>query len=150
LQNQAITANFRSLLTTTAGNRGNDNDGEQYMSGADKRGSERKASLNLLDYVLLNDAGEPYNRAMARTLNVSEKGILLETHIEIPPGQILLITLGLDEDLVEIKGRVTHSECCRTDTEKCCAGIEFLEMDDNDRRVLRRYLRAFNDENGEA
>ena len=118
------------------------------MSGADKRESERKPSLNLLDYVLLDPDGKPYNRAMARTLNVSEKGILLETHMEIPPGQMMLITLGLDDDLVEIKGRVTHSECCRTDAEKCCAGIEFLEMTDNDRRVLRRYLRAFNDENG--
>ncbi len=115
------------------------------MSGADKRRSERKNSLNLLDYVLLNEAGEPYNRAMARTLNVSEKGILLETHIELPTDQIMILTLGLEDDLVEIKGRVTHSDSCRTDTEKCCAGIEFIEMDENDIRVLRRYLRAFND-----
>ncbi len=116
------------------------------MSGADKRSSERKNSLNLLDYVLLNDKGEPYNRAMARTLNVSEKGILLETHIELPANQVLLLSIGLDDDIVEIRGKVTHSECCRTDTEKCCAGIEFIAMDDNDRRVLRRYLRAFNDQ----
>lgn len=116
------------------------------MSGADKRGSARKDSLNLLDYVLLNEKGEPYNRAMARTLNVSEKGILLETHIEVPKDQIMILTIGLDDDIVEIKGRVTHSECCRTDTEKCCAGIEFVAMDENDIKVLRRYLRAFNNQ----
>ena len=120
------------------------------MSGTDKRASERKPSLNLLDYVLLDSDGKPYNRAMARTLNVSEKGILLETHLDMLPGQMMLITLGLDDDLVEIKGRVTHSACCRTDVEKCCAGIEFLEMTDNDQRVLRRYLEAFNDENGNS
>jgi len=119
---------------------------EKFMSGADKRGSARKDSLNLLDYVLLNEKGEPYNRAMARTLNVSEKGILLETHIEVPKDQIMILTIGLDDDIVEIKGRVTHSECCRTDTEKRCAGIEFVAMDENDIKVLRRYLRAFNNQ----
>ncbi len=101
----------------------------------------RMESLNLLDYVLVDAKGEILSRAMGRTLNISEKGILLETHIPFEPGQVLLITIGLEEDLVDIKGLVKHAE--NRDDTTFSAGIEFLEIDGEGSRVLHNYLEAF-------
>jgi hypothetical protein len=101
----------------------------------------RKESLNLLDYVLVDEKGEIVTRAMGRTLNISAKGILLETHIQFEPGQVLLITVGLEEDLVDIKGLVKHAEM--RDDNTFSAGIEFLEFDGEGSRVLHNYLDAF-------
>lgn len=101
----------------------------------------RLDSLNLLEYVLLDEKGEIATRAMGRTLNISEKGMLLETHIPFEPDRILLITIGLEEDLVDLKGQVKHAE--PRDDKYFSAGIEFLEIDDEGSRVLRSYLEAF-------
>jgi hypothetical protein len=78
---------------------------------------------------------------MGRTLNISEKGILLETHIQFEPGQVLLISIGLEEDLVDLKGLVKHAEM--RDDMTFSAGIEFLEFDGESSRVLHNYLDAF-------
>ena len=101
----------------------------------------RLDSLNLLDYVLLDEKGNIETRAMGRTLNISEKGMLLETHIPFEPGRILLITIGLEEDLVDIKGQVKHAE--PRDDKYFSAGIEFIEIDGEGSRVLHSYLEAF-------
>jgi hypothetical protein len=106
-----------------------------------KRRYVRLESLNLLDYVLLGDKGEIVAHSMGRTLNISAKGIMLETHLPCTPGQHLLITIGLEEDLVDIKGKVKHAE--QQDEKIFRAGIEFVEIDDEGNRVLLNYLKAF-------
>lgn len=111
------------------------------MANQEHRKSARVASLNLLDYVVLGENGEPVARGMARTLNVSEVGLLLETHINLVLGQELLITIEFEEDLVELRGKVVHIGPC--DEQKYCSGIEFLEIDDVGRNILQRYLKAF-------
>lgn len=106
-----------------------------------QRRSIRMDALNLLEYVLLDDKGEIVFRAMGRTLNISLKGILLETHLPLEPGQHLLITIGLEEDLVDVRGLVKHAE--RRDDKYFGAGIEFLEIDGEGLRVIENYLQAF-------
>ena len=114
------------------------------MSTREQREAERKESLNLLDYVLVDDNGAPITRGMARTLNVSMKGILLETHIPLKKGQILLIAIGLEDNIVEIKGLVTHADTSGQD--KFCSGVEFKKIDQENSGVLQQYLDAFNSE----
>lgn len=106
-----------------------------------QRRSIRMDALNLLEYVLLNDKGEIVTRAMGRTLNISMEGILLETHIPFEPDQRLLITIGLEEDLVDVRGMVKHAE--KRDDKYYSAGIEFLEIDGEGLRVIESYLRSF-------
>ncbi len=115
------------------------------MSGKELRGSKRKDSLNLLDYIVLDESGKELSRAMARTLNVSEKGILLETPTPFDIGQELEITIGLENDLVEVRGRILR--CAKTDGEGYNSGVEFLEISPNEMVTLRKFLTAFNKEN---
>lgn len=115
------------------------------MAGIENRESERKDTLNLVDYVVLSETGEPLNRAMARTLNVSEKGILLQTHLPFEKGQQLLVTIGLANNLFEFKGRIVHVE--KQGEDVFDYGIEFAEMCAEGKAILKDFLTAFNNNN---
>jgi hypothetical protein len=107
----------------------------------ENRESERKDTLNLLDYVVIDKSGKKIERAMARTLNVSERGILLETHLALEKGQLLLITIGLRNDLFEVKGVIVRADQSGPDT--FTYGIEFLGVKDENIATLRRFLKEF-------
>ena len=98
----------------------------------ERRQAERRYALNFLDYEILSAAGEVLGRGLARTLNVSETGLRLETGQFFDPGQRLRITLGLDNDLVQINGRVVNSQPENDDL--CTSGVMFLELDEADRQ----------------
>ena len=114
------------------------------MGGINNRESERKDTLNLVDYVVLDENGHATDRAMARTMNVSEKGILLETHKPLVKGQLMMITIGLRNELLEFKGRVVHCETCANEFH--CSGIEFLDVTPEGMKLLRNFLKAFNEQ----
>jgi c-di-GMP-binding flagellar brake protein YcgR len=80
---------------------------------------------------------------MGRTLNVSESGILLETHFPIQASQHVTLSIGLEEDLVDIKGRVVH--LVRRDSGKYEMGIEFTDIGDDAVETLRSFIRTFNE-----
>lgn len=107
----------------------------------DERKSERLESITLLDYTALNDRGETVNQAMGRTLNVSEKGILLDSHIPFRVGQELALSVEFENDIVEFKGKVVHTE--KNEQGRYSSGIEFLSMDPASEKILKRYLEAF-------
>jgi len=73
----------------------------------ERRQAERRYALKFLDYEVLSSKGEVTGRGLARTLNVSETGLRLETGQFFDPEQMLRITLGLENDLVQINGRVS-------------------------------------------
>lgn len=105
------------------------------------RRAPRLDSLNILHFQLLGP-GAPYaTRGMGRTLNVSEVGLLLEVYEPLHTGQEVLVTLGLAEDLVDLRAKVVYA---KQESEGLHhAGIEFLELDDRGRATLNRYLQAF-------
>jgi len=83
-----------------------------------------------VDYIVLGEDGTHLSRGMGRTRNVSEGGLLLETHRPLEDGQTVLITLGLKDDLVEIRGRIIHQEPPASFSEETryCAGVKFTAM----------------------
>ena len=112
------------------------------MTKDEKRKFSRIDSINLLNYVYLDENEEETNQGMGRTLNVSESGILLETHNPIEISHIVSLTIGFKEDVVDIKGKVVYNK--ENADAMFESGIEFFEMDDSARNVLKRYIAAFN------
>lgn len=106
----------------------------------ERRQTERRYALNFLDYEVLSEDGGVTGRGLARTLNVSETGLRLETGQFFEPGQQLRITLGLDNDLVQVTGRVVNSQP-ETD-ELCTSGILFVEFDEADRKTYQKHFAA--------
>jgi Tfp pilus assembly protein PilZ len=75
---------------------------------------------------------------------VSEGGLLLETHRALKEGEEVLITLGLKEDMVRLRGRVVH-QAPPMDEYLHCAGVKFTHMNKEDRELLKRYIVAMSD-----
>lgn len=110
------------------------------MSHGEKRKFIRWDAIHLLDYIIIDSDGAKGRYSMGRTLDVSLNGLKLETSYEIPPEAGLEITVGLEDDLVDLVGRVTHSS---RRGGRFMSGIEFVKMSAEGRRVFRLYTDAF-------
>ncbi len=107
------------------------------MTTENQRKHDRIPSLNL-SYVCLDENNNMVKQGMGRTLNISESGILLETNFPIESEYLVLLTIALREDLLEIKGKPIHSRSY--DTDKFEVGIEFLEPDQDSVRLLKNFI----------
>ena len=107
----------------------------------DQRRALRIDSLNLLYVGIYDDDDKIVKHAMGRTLNVSESGILLEMHFPIEANPLVLLSIALEEDLIQIKGEVVYSKPGQE--EKYEIGIKFLEIDDDAQKILNKYIEIF-------
>ena len=85
---------------------------------------------------------------MGRTLDVSEGGILLETHAPIDLQHTISLTIGLEDDLTDITGKVVY--CRAGEPGKFESGIEFQEKDEAELRNLKEYIKAFREQEEET
>jgi hypothetical protein len=114
---------------------------EELTVKEDKRKHERYDSLNLISYLVIEEDGAEVAQGMGRTLNVSQSGIMLETHVALELQGSISLTIGLAEQTVDIKGQVIF---CRPGKEgKHETGIEFESLDDTSREILNQYIQAF-------
>lgn len=111
------------------------------MGTTEKRRYSRIDSINLLNYVYEDKEKEKALQGMGRTLNVSESGILLETHVSLEEGVMVSIMIGLKEDMVDIKGEVVF--IIESPEGRYQSGINFKEIDDLSLETLRKYIKAF-------
>jgi len=112
------------------------------MTNEEKRKHSRVDSLHLLNYVYLDENEDEDTQGMGRTLNISESGILLETHNLIATNNIIALTIGFEEEMVDIKGRVIYNKKSLDNMFE--AGIEFFDVNDEAQKILQRYITAFN------
>lgn len=115
---------------------------QEKSMGKERRQFIRPESLNLLDYLVIDDKGRQGEHSMGRTLNVSEGGILMETRSALAANWKVMITLGLDEELVDILGKVIRST---PDGETFHNGVKFIKVSAEKRATLQRYVKAFNE-----
>ena len=107
------------------------------MTTENQRKHQRIRSLNL-SYVCLDENNNIVKQGMGRTLNISESGILLETHFPIESQYLVLLTIALEEDLLEFKGKPIHARSIESGEFE--VGIEFLEPDPDSIRLLENFI----------
>lgn len=110
----------------------------------ERRQAERRYALNFLDYEILSDDGKVTGRGLARTLNVSDSGLRLETGQFFDPGQQLRITIGMENDLVQLTGKVVNS--LPEDDNLCSSGILFIEFDETEKQIYQKHFAAINED----
>ena len=108
----------------------------------EKRKHSRVESIYLLNYVNLDENNDELMQGMGRTINVSESGIMLETHIPFKENDTVDVVVGLKDDMVTIRGKVIFTRS--TETGRFQSGIQFLTIDEPSLGTLRRYIDAFN------
>jgi len=111
------------------------------MTESDKRVNNRVSSINLISYVCMDENDKIVENGMGRTLNVSESGIMLETHNNIDQNLNILLSIGLEETLIDIKGKIVHSKLI--DKDKYNIGIQFVGLDDTSRVQMTKFIKKF-------
>ena len=114
-----------------------DSDPEQsrrILMVTEKRQHQRVSTLNLLHYVCLDDDGSHLEQGMGKTLDISQGGLLMETHIQIEAPFIMLLALGFEEELVDIKGEVVYSR--KNEAGMYESGVKFLETNEKINRIV--------------
>ena len=107
----------------------------------EKRKNQRCYSTNLLSYVCLDENNNEVMQGMGRTLNVGVGGIRLETHVPIDSRCIVYLTISMEDDLMSVKGNISYQR--QREDGKFELGIEFTEMDEQERRFLKQYIILF-------
>jgi hypothetical protein len=114
------------------------------MRISERRQHPRINALNLISYNCIDATESVVAQGMGRTLNVSEDGILLETHISIDPKYTVELAIGLEDELINIKGSIIFSNPGKD--EKFEAGIEFVDTDDATTEILKKYIKVFSEQ----
>ncbi len=111
------------------------------MTTQEKRQHYRINSQNLLSYACYDKEDNLVKQGMGRTLNVSAVGIRLETHVELESGSRVELTIGLEEELVTIEGKIVYVKPGQEGRFE--AGIQFFEVDQKTGSLLQQYIKAF-------
>jgi len=110
------------------------------MKEIERRKNIRVSSLNLLDLTVTEDE-IIVNQGMGRTLNVSESGILLETHFQIPVKSALTLAVAIGNDLIYINANAIHS--APKDEKIFTTGIQYMDIDQSALQVIRKLIEVF-------
>lgn len=95
------------------------------MTITERRKHPRTKVDNTVSYICIDDSENKIADGMGRAIDISEGGILIETHNPIETQDILLPSLDVKDDSISIKGRVLYY--ITYDFEKFHAGIQFFE-----------------------
>ncbi|MDY6989832.1 MAG: PilZ domain-containing protein [Thermodesulfobacteriota bacterium] len=112
-----------------------------YGSPKERRKHTRISSLNLVSYTCIGKDNQALGQAMGRTLDVTEGGILLETHVPMDPAHSVSLTMGVEDDLVDVKGKVVH--CRPGEGKRFQSGVQFTKMNRASLQILKRFISAF-------
>jgi hypothetical protein len=110
------------------------------MEQKEQRKFIRYDALHLLDYIVLDENGDTGDYSMGRTIDVSIDGLKLETSSRLKTNTRLLITVGLEDDLVDLEGITTHESSYDG---RFISGVSFLKISKDGRRVFAKYVEAF-------
>ncbi len=105
----------------------------------EERHHPRVKNLSLVQIDRHNEEGLPADLATGRTLDISPGGIRLELHHPLPLRTIVEMSLALDNELVDVRGKVVYLE--EIDDERCAMGIQFIDIVEQTRQLLERYVK---------
>ncbi|MFZ0242869.1 MAG: PilZ domain-containing protein [Desulfobacterales bacterium] len=108
------------------------------MSDTDKRKHPRVQTHNVVSYICLDADGRQIAEGMGTTVDISQGGTLLETSCPIDAEYILLMSIDLDNNMVETKGKVAHSRLVAPG--KYLTGIQFLGEREEVTRVVKNFI----------
>ncbi|MDY0211624.1 MAG: PilZ domain-containing protein [Desulfuromonadaceae bacterium] len=109
----------------------------------ERRKHPRFETLNLIYYVVRGD-GSYLTQDMGRTLDASERGLLMETRTPLVEGLQIQMDIGLADTILNLTGVVIYSRM--EETGMYLSGIEFDSMDADNRHQLMEYLEQFSPE----
>lgn len=110
------------------------------ISMINKRKNPRVKTSNGVSYVCIDENGNEIEQGMGKTIDISIGGILLETSVRIESKYILLATIDLKGNLIEIRGKVVYSK--KIEFREFLNGIQFLETPERQIKIIAEFIKV--------
>jgi len=107
-----------------------------------KRNHQRVPTLNLLSYVCMDENYNKFEQGMGRAVDISQGGLCLETHVPIGSKYILLTAVGINDALINVKGRVVY--CKENESGEYQTGVHFIETSEKIRQIVVNMIKVHN------
>lgn len=115
---------------------------EKSTSENERRKHPRIETENEVDYILLDKYRERVGYGKARALNLSQSGVLLETETPLEGSFVILMTLDLDGNQVQVKGRIANTR--ESDKPGCyLTGIRFTGSKKEHRNAIIAFVKKY-------
>lgn len=110
------------------------------MAEKEKRKHERINSVNLLNYIYLDEDFKEESQGMGRTLNISEAGLSLETNQPFKAEREVSLNISLAEQILSINGTVVYTR--RNESGLSKSGIKFKNINEDELNVLKSHIQS--------
>jgi hypothetical protein len=100
----------------------------------ERRRWPRVPTEHLVSYTLFDAQGEPDGMGMARTRDLSEGGVVLETTHALETGSDVEIKMVSGDHILKATGRVVYSQ--HVSSECWRVGVSFTEITDSDLSII--------------
>jgi len=107
----------------------------------EKRRMPRIATSNFLGYACLDEDGEEISEGYGWTVNLSQSGARIETFRPIETRLVLLLSIDMKDELLEIKGEIVHTG--KGDHRRYHYGIRFIETGKGQRQKISRFVKSY-------
>jgi len=111
------------------------------LTFAEKRKHPRVDINNLVSYRCMDDSGNRTKEGRGKSINISQGGILIETHDPFEWQDILLLFIDIEDESVSIKGKVIY--CNAANLGKFRTGIQFLESNEKIVSFVIKLLKTY-------
>jgi len=107
----------------------------------DRRKYSRVKTINLISHVSIDETGRWVFQGMSRAIDISRAGILLETTCPFESGCLSMMTVDMNNNLIEIKGELKY--CYKSDTAKYHSGIQFIGTNEQIKKFVTKSIRVY-------
>ena len=105
-----------------------------------KRKNPRVKTSNGVSYICIDENGNEIEQGMGRAIDISLGGMLLETSVPIESKYILIATIDLEGNLIEIRGKVAYSR--KIESGEFLTGIQFLETPERQIKIIAEFIKV--------
>ena len=111
------------------------------MPDTEKRKQPRVEVRLPVNYICLDKSGTELGTGMGRTVNVSRGGIYMESPSEIDSDFVVLMTIDVKNELVQVKGKVAH---CRVNQSGIYeTGIQFIGTPEENIKSIKMLVETY-------
>ena len=104
----------------------------------DRRSFLRFNCSHLASYIRFDEEGRQCEEEKVRTVDISPDGLRIQTYSTISLNEVLDLTVAIREKLFNARGKVIR--CEPSAGGKFNVGIAFLDLDENNLRILYDYF----------
>ena len=111
------------------------------MDHQEKRRHARIETKNLITQVQMDEDGRCIGQGIGRTLDVSQSGLKLETPYPVEGHRVSLVTVDLDDRLIEIAAKPLY--CRQVEKDKYHTGLQFIGTEAKVKEFATQMVRLY-------